>query len=566
MVSIDTETTGDDCRDGRGYALGISIAWRSGTELTALYLPFRHSNLGGLNNYSLPRFLPLLQQIIDNCLVVEHNAKFDIVSLSTLGLTPVAGRYICTMVLAHLINENLPFTGKSLDSCARYYLKDDKGKRKSDDLKQAIKLFGWGMLTPELVCRYAVWDAVLTLQLFEHLQPLATAEQLAETWKHKREFMKNLITMEKTGILINQSLCEEMIEIGEKRMTEIRDELMLNPASPKDLATLLIDRLGLPEYISQKTGRRTFDKEAMAWYEDLLSMTNNPTGRLILEFRGWQKSVSSNYKSYLTHLSPDGRLRPNYLMHGTLTGRLSCREPNLQQIPKSGNKPWNGKMKACFVARPGYVLRSVDYSQLELRLATVYAQEPALMEAFRLGRDVFTEMSERLEMSRNDTKTFVYSTQYGGGEKRISNVFSVSRDRARAMRQNYFETFPQFKKASDAAARACRETGKIRLWSGRNRHFLYRDDEAHKAFNSLCQGGAADIVERAITRLFDEGISDGEDCRVLLQIHDEAVAEVREDLVAYYDQAISESMARVDFHPKLTTVKFAAEAKMWGAK
>jgi DNA polymerase-1 len=508
----------------------------------------------------------VLQEIIDNCLVVYHNAKFDLVSLQTLGLDTVRGRFICTMVLAHLIDENRPFTGKGLDSCARYYLKDDKGKRKSDDLKLAIKCFGWGMLTPDLVCKYAVWDAVLTLQLFEHLQPMATAEQLAETWKHKKAFMLNLIEMEKTGIQVDQSLCEQMTEIGEKRMQEIRDELRLNPGSPKDLKVLLNDKLGLPPYISAKTGNPSFDKEAMKWYEDILSMTNNTTGRLILEYRGWQKSVSSNYKSYLTHLSPDGRLRPNYLMHGTLTGRLSCREPNLQQIPKTGDKPWNGKMKACFVAQPGYVLRSVDYSQLELRLATVYAQEPSLMAVFNEGRDIFTEMSKELEMSRNDTKTFVYSTQYGGGEKRISNVFGVPRERARELRQNYYATYPKFKAASDRIARACREEKKIRLWSGRYRHFLYPEDEAHKAFNSLCQGGGADIVERSITRLFDDGISDGSDCRVLLQIHDEVVAEVREDRVAYFDQAISESMARVDFHPKLTTVKFAAQAGLWGGK
>jgi DNA polymerase-1 len=253
-------------------------------------------------------------------------------------------------------------------------------------------------------------------------------------------------------------------------------------------------------------------------------------------------------------------------MHGTITGRLSCREPNLQQIPKSGTKPWNGAMKACFVPRPGYALVSVDYSQLELRLATVYAQEPELVATFNEGRDIFTEMSEQLGMNRNDTKTFVYSTQYGAGLKRISNVFGISPTEANAIRQRYYETYPLFRAASDKAARFVTDYSKIRLWSGRYRHFLYPEEESHKAFNSLCQGGGADIVERAMVRLSDDGFNDGEECRILLQIHDEAVVEIRQDKVKEYSAAIADSMANVNFHPRLSSVKFAADAKPWGSK
>lgn len=567
MVSIDTEGTGKDVRDGRGHSMGVSVAYR-GTqgELTALYLPLRHSNLGGRSNYSSDRVLPVLQRILRECLVIYHNAKYDLVALSTLGLFSGTGRFVDTMVLAHLLDENRPFTGKSLDSCARYYLKTDKGKQRDEALKGAIKVFGWGALTPDLICRYAVWDASLTYQLFETLQPKLTAEGLGDVWKHKSEFTRLLIKMEGTGILIDQELCSRMAELGHDEMARIRRELSLNPASPKDLAVLFFDQLGLPEYISQKTGRRSFDKDAMKWYEELLSMMNNPTAQKILEYRGWQKSVSSNYEAYLELLSPDGRLRPNYLQHGTITGRLSCRNPNLQQIPKAGDKPWNGLMKKCFVPEKGYVLISVDYSQLELRLANVYAQEPTLNLAFAEGRDVFEEMRKELGMSRNDTKTFVYSTQYGGGERRISNVFRVDRMRAREMRNHYYETYPRFKKVSDSAAKDVVDNAKIRLWSGRYRHFLYPEDESHKAFNSVCQGGAADIVERAMLRLDQAGFNSSDDCRLLLQIHDEVVCEVREDKAEEYKREIAASMAAVDFHPRLTTVKFAAEAKMWGEK
>jgi DNA polymerase-1 len=332
------------------------------------------------------------------------------------------------------------------------------------------------------------------------------------------------------------------------------------------LERLILDDLGLPEVISPKTGRRTFDKDAMKWYETLMEEMGSPLAQQILTFRGWQKSVSSNYESYLSHLSPDGQLRPNYLMHGTVTGRLSCREPNLQQIPKSGSKPWNGSMKACFIPRPGYQLVSFDYSQLELRLACVYAQEPELMKAFNEGINIFDVISEALGLPYDKSKMFVYMTQYGAGIRKVASALGIDPGYAESIRGNFYATYPRFKAASDKAAYFVENYGKIRLWSGRSRHFLYPDDDAFKAFNSLNQGGGADIVERSMVGLADDGFNDGETSRILLQIHDEAVVEIRQDKVKEYSAAIADSMAKVNFHPRLSSVKFAVNAKPWGSK
>ena len=549
--------------------MGVSVAYREPNgELTAFYLPLRHSNTGELQgqNYNLGVFLPLLQKGIDNCLINYFNAKFDLVSLSTLGLQTSRGRFVDSLVLAHLLDENLPTTGKSLDSCARHYLKDEKGKRKSEDLKQLTKNFGWGILTPNIISKYATWDAVLTHQLFEKLKPKLAAANLSEVWKHKADFLRLLIKMESTGILVDQYLCHEMAEIGHEEMDRIQNELGLNPASPKDLKRLLIEEMGLPERFHPKTGNATFDKDAMAWYEELLSELDDPTAQKVIEFRGWQKSVSSNYESYLKHVSPDGRLRPSFLQHGTTTGRLSCRDPNLQQIPRTGDKPWNGKMKSCFVPAPGYALVSIDYSQLELRLATVYAQEPTLIEAFQQDQDIFTQMASSLDMPRFNAKTLTYLTLYGGGTPRAMQALKLDHSKAKAAREKFFETYPRFKAASDRTSRIVENYGEIQLWSGRSRHFMYPQEEAHKAFNSLIQGGAADIVERALVRLDAEGFNDGDDSRILLQIHDEAVLEIKEDRIDEYLPAIADSMARINFHPKLETVKFKAVPGRWGNK
>src|ERR1044072_9974467 len=143
--------------------------------------------------------------------------------------------------------------------------------------------------------------------------------------------------------------------MGEFRMTELLDELGYNLGSRKDLEKLLIEDLGLPILDGQvtKSGNLSFAKNFMEEYEEILSTMDSPVAQNILEYRGYQKAVSSYWKAYLRLVSPDGRLRPNFMQHGTKLGRLSCRDPNLQQIPRATEKPWNKRVKAGFLARPG---------------------------------------------------------------------------------------------------------------------------------------------------------------------------------------------------------------------
>lgn len=570
-VGIDVETNGKDCRDGRGYGHGFSLAFRNGSgAISAAYFPLRHTNLGAAHNYNARAVLPLLQEIVDTKTAIYHNAKGDLVFLSTFGINAIRGRFICSLHVAHLVDENLPLGGKSLEACSKHYLNDSKLK---DPLKKAIELFGWHMLTPDLICEYAMYDAVLHLKLGEALMPLARAEKLEETWAHKVEYTKCVIDMESMGIEIDVELCNRMAELGRKRMQEEVNSLGgLNPGSRNDQEELFINQLGL-DPIMKKRKRKdgssvetmTFDKDAMEIYDKILELRNDSTARHVLNYRGWQKSVTSNYEPYVELLSPDGRLRPNYKLHGTKTGRMSCENPNLQQIPKAGVKPWNGEMKKCFVPASGFALWGFDYSQLELRVGTAYAQEPSLGEVFQQGRDVFTEMSNQLGMTRNDTKTLVYSIQYGAGINRISNVFGVSRARAEEIRQNYYQTYPRFRDITKEASSLAIRDRKIRLWSGRYRHFLYPEDESFKAFNSVIQGGSADVVERAMLRIWKMGFPQDE-CRMLLQVHDELIFEIREDLVEKYKPIIMDAMTTIDYHPMFDRVKFAAEGKRWGEK
>ena len=565
VIAIDTETDGHEIRDGRGFAYGVSLAYRSPNGIVSYYMPFRHQNTGNVGNYSRHDFMPYLQHIVSERPCVFHNAKFDLVSLSTLGLNVERTNFFCTMKGAHLVDENL--YDYSLDATCKKFIKRP-GKQKSDLFNKMLKVMGWEGLPPEAHGEYAAYDTYSTLELFEALRPKIQAESLGRVWEEKQKFIRVLIAMESNGVRVDTDFCDAMAEEGEIRQSEIRQlwkrrfDRELNPMSRKDLEFLLIDQLRLPTVLNRKTGRPTFDKSAMEQYEQILKLVNNPLADEILEYRGWNKSVSSNYKSYLSHLSPDGRLRPNFKLHGTKTGRLSCEKPNLQQIPRSGQKSWNGEMKKCFVPEDGYELVECDYSQLEFRLAAATARVPELLDAFaEPTRDVFSEMATSLGWPRQKCKLHTYATIYGAGRDQISFVHGVDVARAGELIDNFYRLYPNLRKASRMAAKEVERNGKIELPSGRFRHFQYPQSESHKAFNSYIQGGAADIVEGSMVRCAEAGLNDGTRSRMLLQVHDSVLFEVRKDDVEEAKIEIEKIMSSVE--PDFGVV-FKAAPKRWG--
>lgn len=578
VLVIDTETNAKDCRDGRGYVVGLSAALSLGADTVfAHYFPLKHPD-DPFNIMDM--HLGRLKSMLSNWSgwLVFHNAKFDLVALQTMGID-YQGKFYDTMLMCHLINENFPFD-KSLNSCVKHYVNAEESKKDDIGFKTLIKLKGWGGVSAVEMWAYAEHDSRITLKLLHAILSKFEKEVPPLYWQHKQDFLRTVMKMESRGVLIDKGMSSAMIEVGEAELERIRKELKgFNPGSSKDLKRLFIDQLGMPVVKLTDAGKKlekagkvrgvdfdekdypSFDKEAMEEYDRLLEYAENETAKLVFAYRGWQKTVSSNYRAYLNTVSPDGRVRPNYKLHGTRTGRVSCAEPNLQQIPRSSEKPWNGNLKQAFIPCVGYELWEFDYSQLELRLATAYADVTELKQVFREGRDIFDEMSVGLGMVRQDTKTFVYSTQYGAGLDRLMHVFKITRAQAEQMRNNYYNTYPGFVKVSNRAKTLCKAQGKVKLWSGRSRHFWDRQSDAHKAFNSVIQGGAADIVETVMVRLFKE--LDSDECRMILTVHDSVIFEIKEDLVDFFKEKIIEIMedVRPDFG-----VKFAVEGKKWGTK
>lgn len=189
-----------------------------------------------------------------------------------------------------------------------------------------------------------------------------------------------------------------------------------------------------------------------------------------------------------------------------------------------------------------------DYSQLEFRLGAAYAGESKLLEIFNDDdRDLFNEMTMALRGDlnydlRTETKTEVYTTLYGGGVNRISNVFGISIEEASARKRNFEMTYPRLHKASQLASQKAKRNKKIQLWNGRFRHIRF-GSESHKMFNSLMQGGAADIVECTMARGRRE--IDNPECQMLLQVHDAIWWEIREDKLDTYVPEIKRVMEDV---------------------
>ena len=549
-LSVDTETTGFNCVGGVDRCIGISVAAVVDGQPLSHYYAIHHEVGDNIHQDTFDKLKYILE---DGRPLIFANVQFDILALESIGIYTAESPFYDILTMANIVDENNPIQ-KSLAQLSIRYL-GEQGKLDTPEITREKKS-GWKNTTPEMMYEYAVADAETTWRIWDQLINHPEWHAIPdEIWEEKQKLIRVLLHMRRRGVRIDKQLASDMVQVGEARIEAIKQELGVNPASHKDMYELLIVQLGLPILKeSKKTGKASFDKYAMEDYEVLLEQMDSPVANLIKEFRGWQKAISASYKPYLELVDGDGRIRCNYKTHGTVSGRLSCAEPNLQQVPKQSDKPWNGKVKECFIPKDGYTLVEFDYSQLELRLGTAYAGEEELKKVFNEGRDIFDEMSKQLGMSRQDTKTLVYSMQYGAGEKRIMAAFGVDQPTARELRENYFRTYPRFKNLSDQATAMAERNGKVKIWSGRYRHFPHRN-ESYKALNSIIQGGAADIVERIMVRAFEE--IDNPECQLLLQVHDSLLWEIKTDKLEEYMTEILTLMQ--DVQPDFG-VRFAVEA------
>lgn len=560
IIGFDTENQGLKVYSGEDGNLGFSLAFRSEFGMVRGYIPCNH--IRG-DNADQEDWRAILDAVVKKPLVL-YNAVYDLSVLHHLGYE--IKRFFCAQRIDHLINENHPVY--SLDATSKRWLGYEV-KEKSPDFELALLAYGWAGLPSGLTANYAAVDASGTLEVLEkELKHKEMRPELMKFWQNIEAPSINLLgKMRRRGVRIDVQKCKMEQMRGEQIMINLEDELGGKPSSSIWLKAKLLDELGLePEYkIRPKTGEKTITFDKTAFKESYIPQlerisTDSDLAAKILEYRGWQKSVSGYYIPYQRFVERDGRLRAEYKPHGTVTGRFSCADPNLQQIPKETDKPWNGAVKSCLIAEDGYKLWELDYSQLEFRLAASASKEEGLLEIFAdPDRDVFTEMAAQLGMDRNSTKTLNYTIQYGGGVKRIKTVFGVTASEAKDIIENYYATYPNLKKASQIFDRQAKTKGYVDIWSGRRRHFRYPKDESYKAFNSYIQGGASDIVKKVMVDIDQSGLNNEEN-RLLLQVHDSIVFEIKEGKENIYLPQIAEKMVAPS---KSFGVQLAVDAHSW---
>jgi DNA polymerase-1 len=394
-------------------------------------------------------------------------------------------------------------------------------------------------------CAYAAEDADITLRLYHVLKPRLLAEHRVTVYETMdRPLSAVLRAMERTGIKVDRAeLANMSIEFG-RRMEQLEREIhelageIFNVGSPKQLGEILFDRLGLPGgKKSGKTGAYTTDVSVLETLAQL-----HPLPRKVLDWRQIAKLKSTYADALVDEINPaTGRVHTSYAMADTTTGRLASKEPNLQNIPIRTEE--GRRIRHAFIAEPGHLLLSADYSQIELRLVAHVAGIEGLKKAFKEGADihaitasqVFGVPVERMDpMLRRRAKAINFGIIYGISAFGLAQQLGISNGEAKQFIDAYFARFPEIRTYMEETRALARKTGRVTTLFGRSCVINGINDKnpAMKAFaeraaiNAPIQGGAADIIKRAMVRLPDALRAEQLSARMLLQVHDELVFEV----------------------------------------
>lgn len=567
VIAVDTETTGLNWDKG-DRIIGISMCCNlPGNEMyrLACYFPFRHSPKS-LNLFTVSENLPLewMQELKpvftrSDVTLVFHNFKFDAKMLRSDGIE-VTSKVYDTMLMSHLIDEN---GVHSLKGLAAEKWGDEVREDEKRTKKLVQKLGGWEKTSAAEMEPYASLDAEMTFDLWhDFLEELENQElmQLYET--QEAPFLRCLLEMEWEGIEIDLVLAEHKSSQARQRMRELEDELGFDPGKRALLARKLFgappEGLGFPlptdpDSLNQPTSEFPGGEPKMD--EMVLSQMDHPIPQKVLEYRGLVKANSTWWMGYQKKADLAGRIHPQYATgdkkekFGTVTGRLSSSNPNVQQMPRDPNTP----VKKLLLPPEGFSMFEFDYSQIELRLAACYGNDELYLESMKAGEDPHQATADAAGVTRQAAKHASYCIIYGGSYKTLKATFErleyqetgeiivFPEWQAKDILDNYYRVHPNLKAVAKKAEAVARSRGWVRLWTGRRRHF--RSDEPwhhRKAFNSIIQGGAADLVKGTMLRFHE--MRDVQPFRMVTQVHDSLWFEVPIDGEAEHLELITKTM------------------------
>jgi DNA polymerase-1 len=543
VTVYDLETTGlDPFKQDRlvGIALLMPDETSEGAAGESFYIPFRHRAGHNLPISALYRLAPFLAD--PGRTLVGFNLKFDVHFTEAEHLV-VYNRLVDIMLAAHLANENeMSFALKRLGD---KYLGSDASQAEKSLLQKlksrGLDKSGMQYLTPEEVAPYAEQDVRLAWRLAELYTKNLEEQGISRLWPEANEYLMAIIAMERRGVLIDPVGCEKNLAEANKHRAEIYGQMRavvgydFNPDSVPQLRKIL--------------GQQATDKKAMA-------ACKHPVAPLLVKSRSWGKAAGTFYRGFLDSMDGNHRVHPNLNLIGTISGRLSCSEPNLQALPKGSDVH---KIRDLVIAPPGYALMSWDWNQAELRLLAHYAKDEFLLDAFRQGKDIHGETAVKLNIPRDSAKRINFGSVYGVGAATLSEELGIPVARAREYLNRHHQLMPKVRQLYGTAQRIADRDRRIPIWTGRLRHYR-EEDETHKAMSNLIQGGVAEMMRVALTRLY--GLLSGTAAHQILQVHDEVLFEIPEGEEAEWAATIKQAMEDFEFD-----VPIVAEGKMgrsWG--
>ncbi len=371
-----------------------------------------------------------------------------------------------------------------------------------------------------------------------------------------------LLGMEKVGVRIDSGELSRMSESLSKEMERVGEEIFslagqrFNINSPKQLGDVLFNRMGLPRPL--KYGKGKVISTAQDVLEELAA--HNDVPRLVLEYRQLAK-LKSNYADSLPLLADgDGRVHTTFNQVGTATGRLSSTNPNLQNIPI--RTELGREIRAAFIAAPGCVLLSADYSQIELRLLAHFSADPLLVRAYKTGQDIHTLTAAEVfgvpaetmsKETRNRAKAVNFGIVYGISPFGLAAQLGIEQNEARLYIETYFERYAGVRAYIDRMLEETRREQKVRTMFGRmrpipdiqSRNANQRGFAERTAINTPLQGTAADLIKLAMIRIDRRLTEEKLKTRMTLQVHDELVFDVPEDEVEPVSAMVRHEMEHV---------------------
>ncbi|WPC98847.1 DNA polymerase I [Proteus terrae] len=539
--AFDTETDSLNNIDAR--LVGLSFAIEPGK---AAYIPLRHEYLDAPDQLPVNDVLAALKPILEdkNILKIGQNLKFDRGIMENEGIE-LNGIHFDTMLESYVLNS--VSNRHDMDTLAEKHL-----NHKTTTFEE-IAGKGKGQLTfnqieVEQATLYAAEDADITLLLHQALYPQIEAiEPLKHVYRDiEMPLVPVLSRMERKGVLIDAQVLAAQSQEITQRLAEIEKETFalagqeFNLSSPKQLQEILFDKLQLPVIKKTPKGAPSTNEEVL---EELAHSHELP--RLILEHRGLAK-LKSTYTDKLPLMvnSKTKRVHTSYHQAVTATGRLSSRDPNLQNIPVRNEE--GRRIRQAFIAREGFKIVAADYSQIELRIMAHLSQDKGLLDAFAQGKDIHRAtasevfgipLEEVTSEQRRSAKAINFGLIYGMSAFGLSQQIGVERREAQRYMDLYFERYPGVLDYMERTRKQASEQGYVETLDGRrlylpeinSKNAIRRKASEREAINAPMQGTAADIIKKAMIAV-DNWICNEcpDDVHMIMQVHDELVFEVRE--------------------------------------